>query len=147
MMDRIDRKKQLSELAKAFSECQQALTAIGDPTRQLMILALMEDRGECKQGIRVGEITSKINLSRPAVSHHLKVLREANFIGMNREGTKNYYYLEVLQNDIFKLKRLIDKVAEYVHQLQEDRAPGSKEEEAKQVNKEGELNLGALCTE
>ena len=44
-------------------------------------------------GIRVGEITEKTHLSRPAVSHHLKILKEAGMINMRREGTKiDYYY-------------------------------------------------------
>ena len=119
----------MNDLTAAFSECQQALSAIGDPTRQLMILALLEGNSECHPGMRVGELTSKINLSRPAVSHHLKVLKEANLIGLNRIGTKNYYYLKVLQSDIFKLKRLFDHVAEFVHLLEVDSASKTKEEQ------------------
>ncbi|WP_341481872.1 metalloregulator ArsR/SmtB family transcription factor [Enterococcus cecorum] len=50
----------------------------------------------CKQegGTRVGAITEKTHLSRPAVSHHIKILKDAGVVGMRKEGTKNYYYLE-----------------------------------------------------
>ncbi len=51
----------------------------------------MMQMGECN-GVRVGTITQKTHLSRPAVSHHLKILTEAGLIKMRREGTKNYYY-------------------------------------------------------
>lgn len=36
----------------------------------------------------------KTHLSRPAVSHHLKILKEAEIVNLRREGTKNYYYLD-----------------------------------------------------
>ncbi len=55
----------------------------------------------CK-GIRVGDITKKTNLSRPAVSHHLQIMKEAGLIKVRKEGTKNYYYFE-LEMEIFKL--------------------------------------------
>ena len=50
----------------------------------------------CKQegGTRVGAITEKTHLSRPAVSHHIKILKDAGVVEMRKEGTKNYYYLE-----------------------------------------------------
>ncbi len=36
----------------------------------------------------MGEITEKTHLSRPAVSHHLKILKEAEIVNLRREGTK-----------------------------------------------------------
>ncbi len=63
---------------------------MGDETRQLILIALLESDFN---GIRVGEIT-KTHLSRPAVSHHLKILKEAEIVNLRREGTKNYYYLD-----------------------------------------------------
>lgn len=42
----------------------------------------------------MGEIARGTNLSRPAVSHHLKILREAGIVKMRREGTRNYYYFD-----------------------------------------------------
>ena len=50
--------------------------------------------GECN-GVRVGAITEKTNLSRPAVSHHLQIRKDAGLISMRREGTKNYYYFDI----------------------------------------------------
>ena len=42
----------------------------------------------------MGEITEKTNLSRPAVSHHLQIMKDAGIIKVRREGTKNYYYFD-----------------------------------------------------
>lgn len=79
-------------LADEFKACQKILLAFGDETRQHLILEMMQ-MGECK-GVRVGAITEKTNLSRPAVSHHLQILKDAGIIKMRREGTRNYYYFD-----------------------------------------------------
>ncbi len=84
-------KNRLITITKEFKECQRAFIAIGDETRQDIILAILQS--DCN-GIRVGEITKKTHLSRPAVSHHLQILKEAGIINMRREGTKNYYYMD-----------------------------------------------------
>lgn len=79
------------EFFDKFKECRDAFMALGDETRQLIMKALLE----CgKAGMRVGDITSKMKLSRPAVSHHLKILKSANLVKVNRVGTKNYYYAD-----------------------------------------------------
>ncbi|GIO27463.1 hypothetical protein J43TS3_20740 [Ornithinibacillus bavariensis] len=54
----------------------------------------------------VGEITEQTHLSRPAVSHHLKVLRDAGVILMRKEGTKNFYYINV-SSELGLLKELV----------------------------------------
>ena len=45
-------------------------------------------------GIRVNIITEQSSLSRPAVSRHLNILKDAGLIKLRREGTKNYYYFD-----------------------------------------------------
>ena len=82
-----------AELIRAqFTASRRLFTAIGDETRQAIILTLMES--DCN-GIRVGEITRKIHLSRPAVSHHLKILLDANMVGVTKQGTMNFYWLNL----------------------------------------------------
>ena len=83
-------KEQLEKITQGFQECRKAFTAIGDETRQLILLVLLESD---LSGIRVGEIAEKTHLTRPSVSHHLQILKEAGIVAMRREGTKNYYYL------------------------------------------------------
>lgn len=98
---------ELLDLAKEFKECQKALVAIGDETRQLIISALLQS--DC-MGVRVTEIMHKSNLSRPAVSHHLQILKNANLINVRKEGTKNYYYLDAKDSELSKLIKLFNHV-------------------------------------
>ncbi|PGZ53997.1 transcriptional regulator [Bacillus anthracis] len=86
-MIEMNKQEQLNVIKKDFIDSQKVLLAIGDETRQAILLVLMET--ECQTGLRVGEITKQTHLSRPAVSHHLRILREAGIILMRKEGTKN----------------------------------------------------------
>lgn len=70
-----------------------AFQSMADPTRRRILEKLK--RGE----MTVGEIASKLPVSRPAVSQHLAVLEEANLVSHRREGTRNYYRLERLGFD------------------------------------------------
>lgn len=65
------------------------LTAIGDPVR-LQILYLLGDQGRRN----VGDIASQFRLSRPAISHHLKVLKDADVIASEKVGQEVFYWLE-----------------------------------------------------
>ncbi len=79
-------------LAENFSTSAKILTAIGDETRQHIIVEMMK-MGNCN-GVRVGDITERTNLSRPAVSHHLQIMKDAGIMKVRKEGTKNYYYFD-----------------------------------------------------
>jgi ArsR family transcriptional regulator len=79
-------------IKEQFATCRKLLAAIGDETRQLIITVLME--ADCN-GLRVGDITAKTHLSRPAVSHHLKILLDTDVVGVTPEGTKHFYYLNL----------------------------------------------------
>lgn len=85
-------KEEIQRLAGEFEGCRQILQALGDENRQHLMLEMMQME-KC-EGVRVGEITEKTHLSRPAVSHHLRILRDAGIVKMRREGTKNYYYID-----------------------------------------------------
>lgn len=82
----------VNALAEGLSSSARLLNALGDETRQHIILEMMKI-GNCN-GVRVGEITEQTNLSRPAVSHHLRIMKDAGIVKMRREGTKNYYYFD-----------------------------------------------------
>ncbi|WP_238917054.1 metalloregulator ArsR/SmtB family transcription factor [Clostridium sp. YIM B02555] len=98
---------ELLELLKEFKESQKALIAIGDETRQLIISTLL--LSDCR-GIRVGDIAEKAKISRPSVSHHLQILKNANMISVRKEGTRNYYYLDAKENELNKIIKLFDHV-------------------------------------
>ena len=65
-----------------------AMDALGDPTRR----AIFE---QLRRGPRaVGEIASELPVSRPAVSQHLRVLKDAGLVTERREGTRRLYRLD-----------------------------------------------------
>lgn len=72
----------------ALSGLGRFLTALGDPTRQQIVLLLSRQR------LNVGELTERFHLSRPAVSHHLKVLADAGLLVRKREGRERLYRLD-----------------------------------------------------
>lgn len=102
----------LKRLQSEFSEISDFLITLGDEKRQAIIIALLEDKA-CK-GLRVNDLTDTTKLSRPAVSHHLKILRQAKLIDYRSEGTKHYYYLSHNTDEINKLQRLLTHVSQII---------------------------------
>ncbi len=64
------------------------MDALGDPTRR----AIFERLGEGPRA--VGELASELPVSRPAVSQHLKVLKEAGLVVDTKHGTRRLYRLD-----------------------------------------------------
>ncbi|MGJ9458362.1 ArsR/SmtB family transcription factor [Oceanobacillus sp. CF4.6] len=91
-------------LMDIFRENTTLLQALGDPIRQNIIIILGE-RGK----LNVNEITSLAGNSRPAVSHHLKILKDAEVIKMEKQGKNNIYYLDA-KKKLQSLKGLIEEV-------------------------------------
>lgn len=88
----MDYASEINSLAGEICASQKILIALGDEVRQHLILVMMRS-GDCS-GLRVNDIAAQTNLSRPAVSHHLQILKDAGIVKMRREGTKNYYYFD-----------------------------------------------------
>jgi DNA-binding transcriptional ArsR family regulator len=65
-----------------------ALAALADPTRRTVFERL---RGGAKA---VGEIADGLPVSRPAVSQHLKVLKDARLVTEYRDGTRRFYAID-----------------------------------------------------
>jgi DNA-binding transcriptional ArsR family regulator len=63
-------------------------TALGDEHRQRILLTF--DKGE---RLNVGQLVSVSTLSRSAVSHHLKILREAGILESQKEGKEVYFWI------------------------------------------------------
>lgn len=95
-------------LKHELNEVGDFLIALGDEKRQAIIIKLLEN-SDCK-GIQVGDLIEATGLSRPAVSHHLKILRQAKIVNYRSEGTKNFYYLEHDTTQIMKLQHFLDEV-------------------------------------
>ncbi len=81
---------------------QNTLKAIADPTRRTILNLLKKGR------LSAGEIAEHFEMSMPAVSKHLSVLREADLIRDRREGKYIYYELNasVLDEALLWLKDL-----------------------------------------
>ena len=69
----------MSSMARTFS-------ALSDPTRLSVVEKLMQ-KGE----LPVAALVADVEMSAPAMSRHLKVLREAGVVRQRAEGTKRYY--------------------------------------------------------
>jgi DNA-binding transcriptional ArsR family regulator len=77
-----------------------ALQALAEPRRRA-ILGLVRDRE-----LTVGEIAAQFEVTRPAISQHLKVLREAGLVTDRREGTRRYY--RALPDGLNELRAFIE---------------------------------------
>ena len=62
--------------------------ALADPTRRQVFERLRSG------GLSVGEIARDLPVSRPAVSQHLKVLKEAGLVADEAHGTRRVYHID-----------------------------------------------------
>lgn len=91
---------------KWFNGHRGLFVALGDPYRQQILLLMAE-----KDEISVGEIAKLIKLSRPTVSHHIKVLRLAGLLGVRCRGVRRYYY-PTFKDHIKTIRELITLLEE-----------------------------------
>ncbi|MFZ3591104.1 ArsR/SmtB family transcription factor [Bacillus sp. DJP31] len=89
-----------------FRKCIPLFQALSDPARQDIILLLANH-----DALTVNEIAAQSTLSRPAISHHLKILRDLHLVTIDQQGTKRYYSL-ALDSSMELLKQLIQTVEE-----------------------------------
>ena len=64
---------------------EAALKAIAAPTRRRILTLVRDDE------LSAGEIASHFDVTRPAVSQHLNVLKEAGLVSERRNGTRRLY--------------------------------------------------------
>lgn len=76
--------------------------AIADPTRRAIIDLLAE------QSLPVKEVASNFDMSRPAVSKHLKILDECGLVMIRKKGRKRFY-----RSDPRKLREVAEWTARY----------------------------------
>ena len=67
---------------------ESAIDALGDPTRRTVFERLRHGPQS------VGALAEGLPVSRPAVSQHLRVLREAGLVSERREGTRRIYRVD-----------------------------------------------------
>src|SRR5215218_4571244 len=71
-----------------YTSCVEALGALADPTRREIVALLA--RGD----LPAGDLAGRFPVSRPAVSRHLRVLREAGLVRARVEGRHHLYALD-----------------------------------------------------
>ena len=78
-----------------------AFSALGDPTRRLVFERL------AKRPMSVGKLASGLAVSRPAVSQHLKVLKDAGLVTDKEDGTRRIYSID--PRGIAAMRSYLDK--------------------------------------
>ncbi len=66
---------------------QKMWKALSDPTRRKILLLLKE------KDMSAGEIAEHFNVTKPTLSHHLEILKNAELVTSRREGQKIIYSL------------------------------------------------------
>jgi len=87
-----------------WEDVSKVFVAMGDEQRQRILMTF--DKGE---RLNVTQLANASTLSRPTVSHHLKLLREAGVLLSQKEGKEVYYWI-----DKSFLKDVFGRVLRYV---------------------------------
>ena len=101
--------KELERLYILFSSCSPVFIALGDEVRQKLVLDLAEACLQDENGINVTNLSAKSRLSRPAISHHLKVLKDCGLVKPVKVGTQIFYRLS-LEDSIGDMGELISSI-------------------------------------
>lgn len=80
-------------MSKYITPLNTLFKALNDPTRR-EILEMLKD-GD----LTAGEIADKFNISKPSISHHLDLLRQAELVTSVKEGQFIYYSLNTTVMD------------------------------------------------
>ena len=84
----IGRAKDSPPEASEIQEASELLKVIGDLTRMRILCALLPG-----EDLSVGELQRTLGMSQSAISHQLRVLRDANLVKFRRAGKMVYYSL------------------------------------------------------
>jgi DNA-binding transcriptional ArsR family regulator len=92
------------------------LDALGDPTRRAVLELVRTHESP------VGEIARRVPVSRPAVSQHLRVLKEARLVRDRQEGNRRLYSVD--ERGIVALRRYLERywdaaLAAFAHEADE----------------------------
>jgi len=93
----------LDDVVASFRACAPVFNALGDKYRQDIIMLLAQD-----ERLNVSQLAERLPLSRPTISHHLKVLLHANLITLDRVARENFYQLS-LDTALADLRRLVER--------------------------------------
>ena len=111
--------KKIEQATEEFKECSAIFLALGDTTRQKICLDIAAAGTE---GINVADLSGKTILSRPAISHHLKVLKDAEIVEPIKKGTQIFYKLR-LKDAFVPMKTLMNTVEEILSEEEKTENP------------------------
>jgi DNA-binding transcriptional ArsR family regulator len=109
-------KEKLHRAFEQFDICSPLFIALGDRVRQKIILDLA-DAGIA--GINVQNLTAKSHLSRPAISHHLKVLKETGIVQLTKKGTESFYRL-CIADKLTHVKKLVSCIENIISDMNDE---------------------------
>jgi len=83
------------------------LRALSDETRQGIVVLLGKYKSLC-----VNDLAGHFKVSRPTVSHHLQVLKQARIVKSNKIGKEIFYMLNIhyLRRSVKSLSKIIDSI-------------------------------------
>lgn len=110
-------KEELHRTREILHSCLPLFIALGDEFRQHLIIEIAA-AGE--KGINVTDLAENSKLSRPAISHHLKVLKDMGMIAPEKIGTQIFYKL-ALHKDLEKLSDFINSINKVIESLKEEK--------------------------
>lgn len=90
------------QIMSLMRQCIPIFTVLSDENRH-KILQLLLENGK----MNVNDITEHLHLSRPAVSHHLKIMLQAHAISVEQIGKERFYSI-AMADAITQLKQLTD---------------------------------------
>lgn len=90
-----------------LQQCLPIFTGLGDEHRQKIALLLM-----AHTRLNVNQLTELMPISRPAVSHHLKLMLQSELVAVEQIGNERFYKMNVNYDDpnrcpIQRLKSLV----------------------------------------
>ena len=106
-------RQKLDLIQTQFKTCTPYMTTLSDPVRQKILLILAESGTD---GMDVQDITSKTHLSRPAISHHLRILKDAGMIISHKKGTQVYYFIYI-KKSLDQMMQLLNTVSHLVENI------------------------------
>jgi DNA-binding transcriptional ArsR family regulator len=84
----------MSDAEIDFEALAKQLWAIGDPVR-LKILRILPTEPTCENACNVSTIATRIGLSQPATSHHLRILRQAGVVTNEKKCRDMIYWIQL----------------------------------------------------
>lgn len=95
---------QHDDLQELFRVNRRYFVAFGDYRRQDVLIALWENKD-----MTVKQLAELLDMPRPTVSHHIKILKESGLLSERNEGVRTYYRPAV-KEAVAQLRQFLDEV-------------------------------------